>query len=167
MTEQAAAKTAEFTLKDEAATRALAAALADIARPGLVVLLDGPVGASKTTVARGVIQTLLARAGQAEDVPSPTFTLVQTYETPDLEIWHADLYRLTDTSELFELGLDAAFSSAFCLIEWPDRLGADLPPALRVELAYLPSAGGRHCRITASDDSLSALVSQIARRCGA
>lgn len=70
-----------------------------------------------------------------EDVPSPTFTLVQTYDTPTLTIWHADLYRLTHTDELYELGLDAAFDTDVCLIEWPDLL-ADLTPkdALHVSL---------------------------------
>ena len=89
---------------DETMTAALARMLAATARPGDTILLDGPVGAGKTHFARAFIR---ARQGEAaEDVPSPTFTLVQTYDDPmGTEIWHADLYRLTDPSELDELGL--------------------------------------------------------------
>lgn len=71
-----------------------------------------------------------------EDVPSPTFTLVQTYEADEVEIWHADLYRLSDPGEVLELGLDAAFESAICLIEWPDRLG-DAAPEDTLKLTFV------------------------------
>ena len=113
--------TTAHLITDETTTAALARLMAAILRPGQTVLLDGPVGAGKTHFARAFIR---ARQGdQAEDVPSPTFTLVQTYDDPTgTEIWHADLYRLTDPSELDELGLDEAQESAICLIEWPDRL---------------------------------------------
>ena len=108
-------------IADEDLTGGLARMLAATARPGQTILLDGPVGAGKTHFARAFIR---ARQGDAaEDVPSPTFTLVQTYDDPQgSEIWHADLYRLTDPSELAELGLDEALESAICLIEWPERL---------------------------------------------
>lgn len=102
-----------------------AAKLGAMLRPGDVVLLSGDVGAGKTHFARALIQSLLP---QPEDVPSPTFTLVQTYETPVSEIWHVDLYRLTQTSEIEELGLIEAFDTAICLVEWPDRLGDLIPP---------------------------------------
>lgn len=88
-------------------------------------MLEGAVGAGKTHFARGLIQTLLA---VPEDVPSPTFTLVQTYQGVDCEIWHTDLYRLTDPDEVIELGLLDAFETAICLIEWPDRLAGLAPP---------------------------------------
>ncbi len=88
------------------------------------MLLTGDIGAGKTHFARCLIQSLLPAH---EDVPSPTYTLVQSYPSRESEIWHADLYRLTDTNEVFELGLIDAFDSAICLIEWPDRLG-DLTP---------------------------------------
>ena len=108
-------------IADEDLTAALARMLAATMRPGQTILLDGPVGAGKTHFARAFIR---ARQGDAaEDVPSPTFTLVQTYDDPmGAEIWHADLYRLTDPSELAELGLEEALQDAICLIEWPDRL---------------------------------------------
>lgn len=104
---------------------ALAALLAPRLVPGDVVLLTGDIGAGKTHFARCLIQSLLPTP---EDVPSPTYTLVQTYPVPTGELWHADLYRLTTTSEVFELGLIDAFSDAICLIEWPDRLGDLAPP---------------------------------------
>ncbi len=91
---------------------------------GDTILLSGDVGAGKTHFARCLIQSLLS---EPEDVPSPTYTLVQTYCVAPCEIWHADLYRLTDTSEIEELGLLQAFEEAITLIEWPDRLG-DLQP---------------------------------------
>lgn len=132
---------------DEDLTAALARMLAATLRPGQTVLLDGPVGAGKTHFARALIR---ARQGDAaEDVPSPTFTLVQTYDDPmGTEIWHADLYRLTDPSELDELGLDEAQEGAICLIEWPDRLEALPEGALTVALAPLPDPALR--RITLS-----------------
>ena len=98
--------------------------------PGHVLLLEGPVGAGKTHFARALIQSLLP---VPEDVPSPTFTLVQTYDAPAAAIWHADLYRLTSVYEIEELGLTDAFSDAICLVEWPDRLG-DLRPEDALDL---------------------------------
>ena len=91
------------------------------------LLLSGPVGAGKTHFARSIIQAMMARDGVVEDVPSPTFTLVQVYETSVGEVWHTDLYRLTHVDELTELGLDDAFDTAITLVEWPDRLGATRP----------------------------------------
>ncbi|MFN3664351.1 tRNA (adenosine(37)-N6)-threonylcarbamoyltransferase complex ATPase subunit type 1 TsaE [Yoonia sp.] len=114
----------QITLADEAATTRLAGAVAGVLRPGDTILLQGPIGAGKSAFARGVIR---ARLGRMEDVPSPTFTLVQTYEAKDGDIWHCDLYRLTNPDEVLELGLEQAFQTAICLIEWPDRLGADTP----------------------------------------
>jgi tRNA threonylcarbamoyladenosine biosynthesis protein TsaE len=77
-----------------------------------------------------------ARLGRMEDVPSPSFTLVQTYDADGVEIWHADLYRLSHPDEVLELGLDDAFATSICLVEWPERLGSHLPPdALHLRLA--------------------------------
>jgi tRNA threonylcarbamoyladenosine biosynthesis protein TsaE len=108
-------------------------------RPGDVVLLCGDIGAGKTHFARALIQ---ARLGRLEDVPSPTFTLVQTYDAGDTEIWHADLYRLTHPDEVAELGLEAAFDTAICLIEWPDRLGC-MTPARAINLTLRTAGQGR------------------------
>lgn len=102
------------------------------------VLLEGPIGAGKSHFARAFIQ---ARLGRAEDVPSPTFTLVQTYQA-DIEIWHADLYRLALRDEVLELGLDQALEDAICLIEWPDRLGT-LAPADALRLSFVAKGEGR------------------------
>ncbi|TFL20145.1 tRNA (adenosine(37)-N6)-threonylcarbamoyltransferase complex ATPase subunit type 1 TsaE [Jannaschia formosa] len=125
-------------LPGPAATDRLARALAPALGPGDVLLLDGPVGAGKTALARAAIRAIRGAHGlPPEDVPSPTFTLVQTYEAGAFEIWHADLYRLSDPAEVLELGLAEAFDDALCLIEWPDRLGADRPAhAVTLRLAH-------------------------------
>lgn len=114
-------------------TARLAARLSSLLRAGDVLLLEGPVGAGKSAFARALIRAL---CGAATEVPSPTFTLVQTYDADGLEIWHADLYRLTTPDEVHELGLEEAFSTALCLVEWPDRLGDYRPDgALTLTLA--------------------------------
>ncbi|WP_224816346.1 tRNA (adenosine(37)-N6)-threonylcarbamoyltransferase complex ATPase subunit type 1 TsaE [Hasllibacter sp. MH4015] len=116
---------ASVVLRDEGATDALATRLAKALSPGQTLLLSGHLGAGKTHLARAMIR---ARLGLPDTpVPSPTFTLVQTYTAPDAEIWHADLYRLGDPGELTELGLEEAMGHAICLIEWPDRLAPDWP----------------------------------------
>jgi tRNA threonylcarbamoyladenosine biosynthesis protein TsaE len=125
----------QIPLPTEADTARLGVQLAFLLRAGDTVLLEGPIGAGKTHLARALIR---ARLGREEDVPSPTFTLVQTYEAPGVEIWHADLYRLTHPDEVWELGLDDAFRTGICLVEWPDRLGRQVPEfALRLTLASL------------------------------
>ena len=110
-----------LTLPTEADTAALAQRIAPLLRAGDAILLAGPIGAGKSAFARALIRSRLGNP--SEDVPSPTFTVVQTYQAEDVEIWHCDLYRLSSTQEVFELGLDEAFVQAICLIEWPDRLG--------------------------------------------
>lgn len=108
-------------------TRKLADALAPRLQAGDVLLLDGDVGAGKTDLARKIIQSRMVKFDALEDVPSPTFTLVQTYELGGLEYLHADLYRLSHPDETYELGLERGFEQAVCLIEWPDRLGSLAP----------------------------------------
>jgi len=125
-----------IVLADETATAVLGAALAHRARPGDVVTLAGPLGAGKTSFARAFIAAL----GVREEVPSPTFTLVQTYETAIGVVWHFDLYRLTDPDEIHELGLDEALVDGIVLIEWPERLGALLPRE-RLDVALEPGSG--------------------------
>ncbi|MEV8468940.1 tRNA (adenosine(37)-N6)-threonylcarbamoyltransferase complex ATPase subunit type 1 TsaE [Fluviibacterium sp. DFM31] len=116
-----------LSLPDEEATARLARALAPELGAGDTLALAGPIGAGKSFFARTLIRHRLNAVGKDEDIPSPTFTLVQTYQAGELEIWHSDLYRLSMPDEVFELGLEEAFGSALCLIEWPDRMGDDLP----------------------------------------
>ncbi len=133
-------------LPDEEATTRLGGWLAPRLGAGDCLLLEGPIGAGKSHLARALIR---ARLGRIEDVPSPSFTLVQTYEAGELEIWHSDLYRLSHPDEVAELGLEAAFSTALTLVEWPDRLGKLAPPdALRLTLSQ--EGEGRRLRICTS-----------------
>ena len=121
-----------LSLQDPADTARFAAELGAHLAPGDCVLLHGPIGAGKTHFARHLIQSLQVIP---EDVPSPTYTLVQTYDTTRGELWHADLYRLTTLDEIEELGLSEAFETAMCLVEWPDRLGEMVPKsALHVNI---------------------------------
>ncbi|UDF03529.1 tRNA (adenosine(37)-N6)-threonylcarbamoyltransferase complex ATPase subunit type 1 TsaE [Asticcacaulis sp. AND118] len=106
-------------LKDDGDTAAYGAWLAEQLSPGDVVYLLGELGAGKSTLARGLIRALTT---PDEDVPSPTFTLVQTYEGRDFDIAHFDLYRLTDPEEVHEIGLFELADTHLCLIEWPQRL---------------------------------------------
>jgi tRNA threonylcarbamoyladenosine biosynthesis protein TsaE len=138
-----------LSLPTPEATTALARRLAPGLGAGDVLLLDGPIGAGKSHFARALILARLNAVGLWEEVPSPTFTLVQTYHAGDLEIWHADLYRLTHADEALELGLAEAFTTALCLVEWPDRLGPDLPAdALRLEFAYGAGQDARQLTLT-------------------
>lgn len=136
----------------EAESAALARALAPGLAPGDTLLLDGPLGAGKTHFARALIQARLANAGRLEEVPSPTFTLVQVYDDGQAEIWHTDLYRLAGPDDALELGLQDAFDTAICLVEWPDRL-EDLAPAGALRLRFEPVRGGRARDLWASWDA--------------
>lgn len=139
MTEPA---TLTLFLPDPEATTRLGARIAPMLRPGDTLLLSGPIGAGKTHFARAVIQARLAAVGMHEDVPSPTFTLVQVYQAGDVEIWHSDLFRLTQPDETAELGLEEAFETAICLVEWPERL-AELAPADALHLHFELTGEGR------------------------
>jgi tRNA threonylcarbamoyladenosine biosynthesis protein TsaE len=119
-------------LKDEEATGRLGARLAAQARAGDVIALSGPLGVGKTALARG----FLAALGHEDEVPSPSFSIVQPYDGLDQPVWHVDLYRIEDPSELEELGLDAA-AHAVLLVEWPERAGANAwPDALALSLDF-------------------------------
>lgn len=131
-------------LADLAATHALADRLAAIARPGDTFALSGDLGAGKTEWARAFVRARLARPD--EEVPSPTFTLVQTYGDDGDEIWHADLYRLSRPEEALELGLDDAFGHAIMVLEWPERI-APLLPRDRLEIAFVFAEGRRHANL--------------------
>lgn len=131
-------------LADEAATQELGARLAGLARPGDIVCLIGTLGTGKSTLARAFVRALTAAD---EEVPSPTFTLVQTYDSDAGTIWHFDLYRLEKPEEAFELGIEDAFVDGICLIEWPDRLGGLLPRD-RLEVILEPGAAEVSRRVT-------------------
>ncbi len=109
-------------LPDESATARLGAMIAETLRAGDVVALSGPFGAGKTALARGAIARLTGKT----EAPSPTFTLVETYEAKEFPLFHFDLYRLEKAEEVWELGLEEA-RDGVCLIEWPERIEAHLP----------------------------------------
>ncbi len=136
-------------LPEEAATAGLAARLAGRARRGDVIGLAGELGSGKTSFARAFIRAL--GSGQ-EEVPSPTFTLVETYAFANRPpVWHFDLYRLTAPEEAWELGLEEALAEGISLIEWPERLGPLLPAEhLLVTLAPGPNEGARIARLGGS-----------------
>ena len=133
-------------LRDLAAAARFGARLAAALRVGDAVLLFGDLGAGKTTLARAVIEALTGET----DAPSPTFTLVQSYEADaGFLLLHADLYRLADEGELDELGLDEALDHGAALIEWPDRAPGWRPPdRLEIQLDETED-GGRRARLTA------------------
>jgi tRNA threonylcarbamoyladenosine biosynthesis protein TsaE len=135
-------------LEDEAATTRLGTAIARLLRAGDAICLTGPLGAGKSTLARGLIRALTT---PDEDVPSPTFTLVQFYEAAGFPLAHFDLYRLTRPDEADEIGLDEALDDGAVLIEWPERLGGRLEgrlPADRLDIEIAISATGRTARLT-------------------
>jgi tRNA threonylcarbamoyladenosine biosynthesis protein TsaE len=146
------AKPITFELADETATNALAARLADVAREGDVVALWGDLGSGKSVFARAFIR---AKTTAGEDVPSPTFTLVQSYpsgaEGPTIH--HFDLFRLSGPAQVEVLDIDDAIATGICLIEWPDRLGPFLPGSrLDVHLAYATAEAARIVRLVAHGD---------------
>lgn len=137
----------DIHLKDADATTALGQKIAPLLEPGEAVLLFGPLGMGKSTLARGLIRALTR---PDEDVPSPTFTIVQWYES-EPPVAHFDLYRLTRPEEAFEIGLDEALDDGCALIEWPERLGDDPARFLGSDILTitLSEAGdGRHATVS-------------------
>lgn len=118
-------------LEDEAATEAAGAQIARLLRAGDIITLSGPLAAGKTTLVRGLIAAL----GHGDEVPSPSFSIVQPYEHLDLPVWHVDLYRVEARSELEELGLDDILVDGVLIVEWPEQAGGDRwPNALALSL---------------------------------
>ena len=128
-------------LLDPEASEALGARLAALVAPGDVVTLSGPLGAGKTSIARG----LLAALGLVGEAPSPSFAIVQPYAPPEvrLPVLHVDLYRIDDPDEIEELGLDEAAGDSVLLVEWPERAPGWWPDALALTLEMLPDGSRR------------------------
>lgn len=134
-----------FISHNEAETAEIAAKLAKMTKQGDIWALSGTLGMGKSVFARAFIQTL----SDAEEVPSPTFTLVQTYRTPLFDIYHYDLYRLKEASEIFELGVEEAFYEGVSLVEWPEKMGAFAPRNMwQVQI----ETEGEHRKITIRTD---------------
>ena len=140
--------TISFLLSDEDATNRLGTALARQLRPRDVVALQGGLGAGKTTLARAILRA--ASADSTLIVPSPTFTLVEIYDTPRGAFWHFDLYRLEAPEQVFELGWEEARADGVVLVEWAERLGP-LLPADRLDVALAVEGDGR--RVTLQGDA--------------
>ncbi|MGH6613288.1 tRNA (adenosine(37)-N6)-threonylcarbamoyltransferase complex ATPase subunit type 1 TsaE [Sphingomonas sp.] len=123
-------------LADPDASHAFGARLAALVQPGDVITLEGPLGAGKTSIARG----LLAALGLAGEAPSPSFAIVQPYAPPEvrLPVLHIDLYRIDDPDEMEELGLDDAASDSLLIVEWPERAPGYWPEALALTLQITP-----------------------------
>ncbi len=137
---------ASIVLADEDAAVKLGAKLAPGLQTGDIICLEGPLGAGKTTCARGLIKAFCG----AREVPSPTFTLVETYQKAQnsgAALWHFDLYRLGHPRDVYELGFEDALAEGICLIEWPDRIEALLPPERLRLVFHIPQEGGRRIDI--------------------
>lgn len=141
-------------LPDLASMQAFGAALACVLQPGDVVALSGDLGAGKTTLARAIIAAL----GYAGEVPSPTFTLIECYETPALPLVHADFYRLQDPREVENLGLEEYRAGAALIAEWPERAGGFAhEPACVAILLEIEAGGGRRATVAPGQDWLERL----------
>ncbi len=127
--------TETITTTSEQDTAALGATFAKTLSHGDIVLLTGDLGAGKSVFCRAIVRTLMEQPDL--DVPSPTFTLVQTYDAPAATLWHFDLYRLKDAEEIYELGWEDALSGGIVLVEWPDRLGS-LTPTNAIKIDIIP-----------------------------
>jgi len=153
----------DFGHLGETALKALGRGLAALVENGDTILLEGPVGAGKSTFARALISHCLAKENRTEDIPSPTFTLVQTYELEQMVIWHADLYRLGDASEVIELGLSDAFQNSVCLIEWPEIM-AELQPKDALYLRLSHAEDDRHLVAKWVDEKWTAKIAAVLQR---
>ncbi len=129
----------EITCKTEKDTRILAEKLADIAQKRDIFALYGTLGVGKSTFSRYFIQHLCGKI----DVPSPTFTLLQTYEAKTFDIWHYDMYRIKNAEEAYELGIEDAFFEGVSLIEWPEKV-ADVLPADMWKITITTENSDRH-----------------------
>ena len=139
-----------YMMENAEETGELARKIADRLRIHDVILLKGELGTGKSVFARSLIQAL---CGEETEVPSPTFTLVQTYDALDFTLWHFDLYRLNSGEEVYELGIEDAFDTGVSLIEWPERLGEQIPKgALEIEFGYGEEENERILRFKGWED---------------
>ena len=144
-------------LSDTSATDRLGARLANVLHAGDCVLLSGQIGAGKSHLVRALIRALFNAEGIAQpDIPSPTYTLVQTYELARGTVWHADLYRLGDASEIAELGLDEAFDTDITLVEWPEVI--ENPPGHALRITLCPYGNGRKVELSSDSQRWSDLA---------
>jgi len=144
-------------LPDEDATLALGAAIARQLEPGVVVYLEGDLGAGKTTLVRGVLRAL----GHSGPVKSPTYTLVELYELSRLDLHHFDFYRFSDPREWIDAGFRESFNGRIVsLIEWPRKAGTLLPPA-DLEIALEPSRTGRNASLRSSSPTGDAMLEKL------
>ena len=149
-------ETFEYISTDEASTAAFGQKLAQIAKVGDVFALFGTLGMGKSVLVRAFIQSLSG----AEEVPSPTFTLVQSYDAPDFEIFHYDLYRIKSPEEIFEIGMEDAMYQGVCLIEWPEMMGGYLPRnCFRVEIT--PCENGRKITISGNSEEKKQRLAEL------
>ncbi len=148
-----------LSLNSENAMTRLGFRIAEHLKPGDTIFLNGPIGAGKTHLARAIIRALL---GHDEEIPSPTYTLVQTYETAETAIWHADLYRLADSSELIELGLDEAIGDGIVLVEWSDRMPEELRPADALKITITPIGNTRRLQFDTSSQRWTGFLKELA-----
>lgn len=149
----------DYISRSENDTVALARRLAAGLKPGDVLCLHGDLGMGKSVFARGLIRALAGKP--ALEVPSPTFTLVQTYDTDAGDVWHFDLYRLKSPDEVYELGWEEGRANAIVIVEWPERLGYLMPPG-RIDINLSQAAdGARLLQITGETARVSDLLSDI------
>ncbi len=153
----------EINTAGRAQTDRLGRLLAELVCPGRVFCLQGPLGAGKSALARAIIT---ASCDGADEIPSPTFTLVQPYQTRmGAELWHMDLYRLESVDDALALGIEDAFYHACCLIEWPERIVALLPDdVIRIEIAFGPQQDSRHFSLFGTETLLTPLLRQWAEQ---
>jgi len=142
-----------FTLSDLAQTRRFAFCLSQFMAPGRVFSISGPLGAGKSELARGMVTAV---CGPQDDIPSPTFTIVQPYlSDAGFEVWHMDLYRLETAEQALALGIEDAFYECCCLIEWPDKLQELLPEdQIRIDLAMGSDSKARVLALAAAPEIL-------------
>lgn len=147
----------EIICRTETDTKHLAENIASIVQKGDVFALFGTLGVGKSTFSRYFIQFLCG----AEDVPSPTFTLVQTYEAQEFDIYHYDMYRLKNAQDAYELGIEDAFYQGVCLIEWPENILSVLPRNIwKMEIVSKDNI--RHFKISVTDEKTAARLRKIA-----